>query len=75
MIVIVPMTHRLTPKNKTDALIKRAPENGLKSDSLAQLLLIQPLLKSDVIEKVGKLSDADYESILEHFVLMSARDI
>jgi PemK-like, MazF-like toxin of type II toxin-antitoxin system len=75
LIVVVPMTHRLTPKGRTDVLIGRAPENGLLHDSLAQVILIQPLLKSDVHEKLGVLSDADYESILEHFVLMSARDI
>ena len=75
MIVIVPMTHRLSPKSETDVLIRRAPGNGLLLDTLAQLMLIQPLLKSDVQERLGILSYADYELLLEHFVLLSARDI
>ena len=68
------MTHKVDIKSDTDILIVKATENGLEYDSLAQLALIQPVRKQDIQEKHGVLSDADYESILEHFILMSARD-
>lgn len=73
LIVIVPMTHNTSIRNKTDVLIERAPENGLTSDSLAQLALIQPVIKSSVNTKLGMLSDEDYESLLIALVAMTSR--
>jgi mRNA-degrading endonuclease toxin of MazEF toxin-antitoxin module len=73
LIVIVPMTHNTHIKSETDLFIQKAPENGLETDSLAQLALIQPLVKSEILSKVGTLSDDDYESMLVTFIAMTAR--
>lgn len=73
LIVVVPMTHRTDVQLQTDVVIKRSAENGLDSDSLAELHLIQPLLKDDVLKRVGMLSAKDWDNILERFVWMTDR--
>jgi mRNA-degrading endonuclease toxin of MazEF toxin-antitoxin module len=73
LIVVVPMTHSTDTQSETDVLISRTRSNGLETDSLAQLHLIQPLLKTDVIDKRGVLSNEDWESLIERLVWMTDR--
>ncbi len=73
LIVIVPMTHRIDVQLKTDVVIRRTAENGLDSDSLAQLHLIQPLLKGEVLSRVGMLSPNDWDNLLAQFIWMTNR--
>lgn len=73
LIVIVPMTHNVEVKSETDVLIDPDNENGLLHKSHAQLHLIQPVLKSEVLEKMGVLRNRDWEKILETFVWMTDR--
>lgn len=67
------MTHSTDTQSETDVLISRTRSNGLETDSLAQLHLIQPLLKTDVIDKRGVLSNEDWESLIERLVWMTDR--
>lgn len=73
IVVFIPMTSRIDIQNQTDVLIRIAPENGLEQDSLAQLALIQPVAKDEVQAKLGVLSDADFETLLERLVWLFAR--
>jgi len=73
LIVIAPMTHTTHVRNETDVLIEKSPENGLEFDSLAQLALNQPVIKSAIMGKLGVLSDVDYDSILLSMIAMTSR--
>lgn len=67
------MTHKTETVTDTDVRIARSRRNGLEVDSLAQLHLIQPLLKGDVMEKLGILDNNDWEAIIERLVWMTDR--
>lgn len=73
LIVVIPMTHQVDIRLQTDVLIERTAENGLLTDSLAQLHLIQPLLKSDVTEKLGVLGASEWDEVIERLVWMTDR--
>lgn len=73
LVVIVPMTHDTSIVQETDCLVEKTTANGLRSDSLAQLHLIQPLLKKEVLNRIGTLDNADWEKILEKLVWMTDR--
>ena len=68
------MTHSTDIVDATDVLIKRTGENGLESDSLAQLALIQPIMKSHVIRKTGVLGANDWDALIERLVWMTDRE-
>ena len=67
------MTHRLDLRLLTDVEVKKTTENGLESDSLVQLHLIQPLLKTDVVKKIGVLGAKDWDVVLQTLVWMTDR--
>jgi mRNA-degrading endonuclease toxin of MazEF toxin-antitoxin module len=73
IVVVAPMTHDVSIRLETDVLVTRHRENGLLSDSLVQLHLIQPLLKTDVVSREGTLSAADWDLVLETLVWMTDR--
>ena len=73
VVVVVPLTHSNNIQQACDVLIQRSRENGLTSDSLAQLWLIQPILKKNINDKIGMLNAHDWDNLLEHFVWMTDR--
>jgi mRNA interferase MazF len=73
LIVIAPMTHRLDIRSMTDVEVKKNAENGLETDSLVQLQLIQPLMKTDIVGKVGMLGARDWDGVLRRLVWMTDR--
>jgi mRNA-degrading endonuclease toxin of MazEF toxin-antitoxin module len=73
LIVIVPMTHKTDIRSETDVLVRKTAENGLDCDSLVQLHLIQPLLKTEVVTKKGVLGATDWDNVIERLVWMTDR--
>ena len=63
-VLIVPLTHYLTPCPKTDLRIKETQKNGLEVDSRLILSHIQPVRKTDLIEKRGEISKGKWEQVV-----------
>jgi hypothetical protein len=74
LLVFVPMTHSTEIIASTDLLIAKTTENGLESDSLAQLALIQPIMKTSIIGKMGVLGASDWDALIERLVWMADRE-
>lgn len=64
VITVVPLSHGLTSRAETDHVIKKTAENGLEHDSRLMFGYVQPVLKSDLAEQFGKLTDADWEEVM-----------
>lgn len=74
LIVIAPMTHRLDIRLETDVFVERTAENGLESDSLVQMHLIQPVLKSEVQRRVGILGAKEWDDVIQRLFWMTNRE-
>lgn len=74
LAVIAPMTHRTDIRLQTDVFVEKTAENGLESDSLVQLHLIQPILKSEIQKKVGLFGAKEWDEVIERLFWMTNRE-
>jgi mRNA-degrading endonuclease toxin of MazEF toxin-antitoxin module len=68
LITIVPTSSILGRKNPAEYIIAESKSNGLKCDSRVMLSHIQPLVKTDIEQRLGQLSLDEWETLLEHIV-------
>jgi mRNA-degrading endonuclease toxin of MazEF toxin-antitoxin module len=68
IILIAPMTSDTTFKSMSQIEFAPSSMNGLEVDSRLLLDQIQPIKKSEIIEKLGSLSLTEWESVMEQIV-------
>jgi mRNA-degrading endonuclease toxin of MazEF toxin-antitoxin module len=68
VITVVPLSHILTPRAETDLIIGKDAENKLEHDSRLMFGYIQPLLKSDLKNQIGVLSENDWQHVMGKIV-------
>ena len=64
-VQIAPFSHLNDFRSKAEIEIKKTPTNGLELDSRLALGHSQPMLKTDLQTKMGKLSESEWESVLK----------
>ena len=64
IVSIAPMSSHLTPLAKPDIVIRKTDKNGLEVDSRLILSHIQPILKSDLIERQGEVGLKQWDDIV-----------
>jgi mRNA-degrading endonuclease toxin of MazEF toxin-antitoxin module len=64
-VQIAPFSHLNNFRSKAETEIKKTPTNGLEQDSRLALGHSQPLLKTDLQTRTGKLSDSEWETVLK----------
>jgi mRNA-degrading endonuclease toxin of MazEF toxin-antitoxin module len=74
IVVAVPMTHDIMTREATEVVIRRSAENGLECDSSAMLHLIQPVLKTNIKQKVGMLNAAEWDALVSALAWMVERE-
>jgi mRNA-degrading endonuclease toxin of MazEF toxin-antitoxin module len=64
-VQVAPFSHCNNFLSKAETEIKQTPTNGLEHDSRLALGHSQPILKTDLQTKMGKLSDSEWETVLK----------
>jgi mRNA-degrading endonuclease toxin of MazEF toxin-antitoxin module len=62
-VQVAPLSHLTDFKSEAETEIERSNENGLQQKSRVLLGHSQPLLKTDLKAKIGKLSLTDWETV------------
>jgi mRNA-degrading endonuclease toxin of MazEF toxin-antitoxin module len=62
-VVVAPLSHLISFKATSEIQIKKNQGNGLEHDSRAALGHLQPVLKTELQVRVGKLTDTQWEEI------------
>ncbi len=65
VISIAPMTTNVEILSEADYEIKKTAENGLEKDCRVELDQIQPILRTWIIQKVGRISSDDWDGVLK----------
>lgn len=73
IVVAVPMTHEVATRDATEVLIERSSENGIECDGSAMLHMIQPVLKTNIKQKMGVLNAADWDALIAGLAWMVER--
>lgn len=68
VILVAPMTHDTSIKSMAQLEIEATTGNGLDMKSRVILDQIQPILKSEILEKKGRLSDSEWENLMTKIV-------
>jgi mRNA-degrading endonuclease toxin of MazEF toxin-antitoxin module len=68
VVTIIPLSSKTDSKAETDIVIRKTEENSLAHDSRLMLGYVQPVLKSDLEEKFGTLSEAEWEEVMGQIV-------
>jgi len=68
VVTIVPLSSVTDSKAETDYTIRKSNENCLERDSRLMFGYIQPVLKSDLEQQFGRLSDAEWEEVMGKLV-------
>ena len=64
-VQVAPLSHQNNFLSTAEIDIKKSPDNGLEHDSRLALGHSQPLLKTDLQTRTGKLSDADWVRVIK----------
>jgi mRNA-degrading endonuclease toxin of MazEF toxin-antitoxin module len=65
IVLIVPLSHILTPLADTDLLVEATKTNGLTTKSRLILSHIQPIRKTNLQERVGIISLAQWDDVIK----------
>ena len=68
VVTIVPLSSVTDSSAETDHVILKTKENSLEHDSRLMFGYIQPVLKSDLEQQFGRLSDAEWEEVMGKIV-------
>ena len=68
IVTIAPTSTQIHLKEESDFPLSRNEHNGLHKDCLVMLGHIQPVRKSDIFKKIGKLSANEWDALCAHLL-------
>jgi mRNA-degrading endonuclease toxin of MazEF toxin-antitoxin module len=68
IVSIAPTSTQLHLKEEADFPLSATPQNGLHKNCLVMLGHIQPVRKTDLFKKIGRLSDQDWDALCAHLL-------
>jgi len=68
IVSIAPTSTQLHLKEEADFPLSATKQNGLHKDCLVMLGHIQPVRKTDLFKKIGRLSDQDWDALCAHLL-------
>jgi len=68
IVSIAPTSTQLHLKEEADFPLSATEQNGLHKNCLVMLGHIQPVRKTDLFKKIGRLSDQDWDALCAHLL-------